>query len=301
MDISSLSFKMIHLSLVDGCNLRCLACARPDGYRYVDLDNLSRAIDNINRHVAYTQFVRILGSGEAFLHKRIDEAVLRLKHLTIPRLLVEIWTNGTIIPEAKTRAILELGVLDHVVFSIDGYGEAGSYEYLRPPAKFNRVIENVRLFLGLRDETGARCNAYVSCIVPDAGTVAFPHVDDHVVQQRFLDLLPGLSGVMTRRFGSWNGSLAPDNPLIPPHEAGQIGPCLADSERELFIDTQGAVHPCCIDIDLRHNLGNAFHEPLLAIYQRYEQVFGELRAGRLPDGCRDCNECRIPAKGETVR
>lgn len=90
--------------------------------------------------------------GESLLNPDIA-AIARYTKEMIPESIIRLSSNGTIPPRAVPDSGQLLEHVDHFCFSIDGC-TAQTFEKLRTPAKFDRVMENLREWSALAKSVG---------------------------------------------------------------------------------------------------------------------------------------------------
>ncbi len=144
----------VDLELASVCNLRCPMCytiteafRSKVNARVMDFDLFTRLVDECAAGGVYS--IRLSFRGEAFLHPRIVDAVRHAKRAGIRE--VSSLTNGERIDEAMFAELMEAG-LDWLTFSVDGLGE--TYEKIRRPAKFDRVVRKLTNFHALKRAAG---------------------------------------------------------------------------------------------------------------------------------------------------
>jgi hypothetical protein len=112
-----------------------------------------RVADQIIEHRDWVKVVYLQRAGEPLLDKKIYERVRYLKDGGIR--FVSMATNASGLTEKNARRLLEAGI-DEVMLSIDSV-ERERYEQMRVGLNYDRVIENIRGFFGLRDEIRPEC------------------------------------------------------------------------------------------------------------------------------------------------
>jgi MoaA/NifB/PqqE/SkfB family radical SAM enzyme len=129
------------------CNLDCRTCIR--NVWNAELSTMTEAtyariLDNLK---AIEPRPRIFfgGLGEPLLHKSIVDWIVQAKAIGAT---VELITNGTLLTEAKARALIASG-LDNLWISIDG-ATPESYADVRLGAQLPQVIANVKRLRRLR-------------------------------------------------------------------------------------------------------------------------------------------------------
>lgn len=294
----NINLGLINISLVDGCNLHCLWCGRPDKHNFINLDELATIADKINSEVCSAPLLQVIGSGEAFLHKDIEKAIDIISSISIPGMRKEIWTNGTI--GGKFYNILSKNILDGIVFSFDGYGDKESFEYMRKGAKFENVLQNIHECIKIKNDLQVNCQIGVSSIYPSNGLIPFQHIKKEDVEKRFSELFDGADNIMLRSLHSYNGTY--DVNGIPKISHGIIGPCYRAEIGQLVIDTKGNVHPCCQDINHSINIGNILQNDIRDIMftGKHQSIIDGLRNGKKVDICSGCNDCKYTSQSELV-
>jgi radical SAM protein with 4Fe4S-binding SPASM domain len=131
------------------CNLKCKMCQVPMGY----LGNFHLGLDDFKRVVG--QFphllrIKLQGMGEPFLNRHFFEMVAHAKGKGIT---VGTTTNGMLVDEGKSRAILESG-LDEIYFSLDGATKE-TFEEIRGGAQFETVVANIKRLIEMKGMVAA--------------------------------------------------------------------------------------------------------------------------------------------------
>jgi len=131
----------------DICNLNCITCIRniwdePQGL--MNEETFSRILASAS-HISPLPTIYFGGLGEPTAHPNIVEWVARVKALGCN---VEMITNGTLLTEKRSKALIEAG-LDLLWVSIDG-ASPKTYADVRLGAKLPKIIENVSRFSRMR-------------------------------------------------------------------------------------------------------------------------------------------------------
>ena len=144
----------VDIELASVCNLRCAMCytitsefKKRVNAKLMDYDLFTKIVDQCADGGVYS--IRLSFRGESFLHKRVVDCVKYAKDKGIQE--VSSLTNGVKMDEGMFTALMESG-MDWLTFSIDGMGE--TYESIRKPAKFDRMVEKLTNFKRLRDQAG---------------------------------------------------------------------------------------------------------------------------------------------------
>ena len=136
----------LYLEPTSLCNLHCVMCLRShwqnESQGHMDLALFDKLIDKIPDSVTRIFFG---GIGEPFHHPDIVYMLQRAKETGRT---VEAITNGTLLDSEMSRKVVD-AKLDMLWLSLDSM-EQESYEKIRFGAKFDSVIDNVRIFNGIR-------------------------------------------------------------------------------------------------------------------------------------------------------
>lgn len=135
------------------CNLRCPFCAT--SYKgadfpqsFMDFEIFKRVIDEGAEHGLYAIKFNSGARGEPLLHSTLDKMVAYAKKKGI--LDVYFNTNATLLTKEIGRRLIEAG-LDRVSISFEGL-EPEVYEKYRVGASFEKVVDNIKEFVELRDK-----------------------------------------------------------------------------------------------------------------------------------------------------
>jgi len=152
--------KILSIEFSSVCNLRCKFCfiEQNDRERFLDIKIYEKLIKEVAENPKYKIGVMEWPvSGEFFVYKEFRQVVEITKkyweanpHFRPHIILNE---NFMLFDEEKIDLILESGIVRQVICSIDGH-DAKSFEEMRPPAKFNKVLENFRLLVKKNKELG---------------------------------------------------------------------------------------------------------------------------------------------------
>lgn len=136
------------------CNLRCIMCFQVDksfssNKNMMGFMNLELFKNIINEAKANDcNAVTLASRGEPTLHKQFSELCEILKEAKF--LDLKLNTNATVLNEKKIHSILSAN-FSEVIFSVDA-GTKETYEKIRVLGKFERVINNIRLFNEIRSK-----------------------------------------------------------------------------------------------------------------------------------------------------
>ena len=143
----------VDLELASICNLRCPMCytiteefrAKVNA-KLMDFELFKKLVDECVAGGVYS--IRLSFRGEAFLHPQFVECVRYAKRAGIKE--VSSLTNCEKLDETIFKEIMEAGI-DWLTISVDGVGE--TYEEIRRPAKFDRLVEKITNFQKIKLES----------------------------------------------------------------------------------------------------------------------------------------------------
>lgn len=133
------------------CNLRCKYCFldQLDRECFLDIAVYEKLVGEIASNPQYRLKVMEWPiSGEFFVYPKYKEVIeiTRRYMQQYPHFRPHIILNENLalLNEEKIELLLTSGVLKQIICSIDGH-DAATFEDMRPPAKFERVLANMRL------------------------------------------------------------------------------------------------------------------------------------------------------------
>lgn len=275
---------VIFVELAMACNLGCRMCPVPRNTDH--MDGRKRSV------MAPRTFQRILDAiadaprtlwlnqlGEPLLNKHLVAFVRSAKAAGHH---VGFTTNGTLLDEVKSTALLDAG-LDHIVFSVDG-ATRETFERIRIGAEFEVVEANIRRFSALAAERGGTCRVQVDMIVSD--------LTEHEISA-FMQRWEGVAIPTLIPLDDWAGQLPLDDAFgkaRTPKDARARYPCnlLWTSSN---ISAEGNVIFCCHDYSKRSGLPNVLDRDYAEIWrtevaaERQRHLDGEYRS----PPCADCH------------
>jgi len=142
------------------CNLHCKYCFidQLDRTRFLDIAVYEKLIREIASNPKYNLKVMEWPiSGEFLVYPKYKEVVeiTRRYMQQYPNFRPHVILNENLVllSEEKIELLLGSGVLKQIICSIDGH-DAAAFEDMRPPAKFDRVLANMRLLHKRNAELG---------------------------------------------------------------------------------------------------------------------------------------------------
>ena len=126
------------------CNLRCKQCAHVIG-KYDFADMTLETFAKLRPLFPHLRQAALYGHGETFLYKHFFEMLAELKRYPAS---VYVTTNGTLLTEAVSERLVELG-LDKLAVSLDAATPA-LFNEIRRGADFDSVIQNIRMLNAIK-------------------------------------------------------------------------------------------------------------------------------------------------------
>jgi hypothetical protein len=280
---------ILSVELTNRCNAACIMCprqfmTRPQGF--IKRELLEMILQEVAWNHRHVKLFQPFLFGESLLHPEFPDFI-RLIREFLPHVKVYLSTNGGLLDDKRSRAILEAGV-DKLNVDIDGF-TAPVAEKIRRGVKLATVTDNVHAFLRLRSRLKGKTRLRLSIIrlpenrheIDDFQTYWHPLVD----QVQMVDLNTWL-GVLPE------AAVAGEIPTSIPFDF----PC-GHPYDELAIGWDGRATMCCLDFDFRHPVGEFPRQTIREVWRGHpmEEARAAMESGRyqsLPI-CRNCNAARF--------
>lgn len=278
----------INIEPTSHCNIRCKLCSydysRQPGY--MDAGLYEKIIDEaagINVH----EVAHFL-AGEPLVHPDLPYMV---EYATLSGIRSRVHTNGTLLTEEKSRALLDAG-LSFLGVSFDG-DDPDTYNSMRTGSDFGQVVDNLRGFLEMKKARGAD-RPFVAIKVVKAetnGAAAGDAGRDLVISDGFLELFDGLpvDEFKVIHPHDWRGEVSKAVPFVATGDL--YNPCMV-LWATLSIAWDGRVLGCAADLNGHEVLGDLNRLTMMDIWNSEKlQAYRELHSARRYrdiDLCRDC-------------
>ncbi len=141
-----------HFDIVHGCQLRCVGCPNSTlkpKIRCISVEDFVHCLGNIDVERIHT--FRLFNYGDPLLHKQLASMVAEIPRQRWKASVVEISTSGQWVDWDEFERMVKLEVVNRLVVSCDGDGTPASYEGLRPPSKWEKLVEFLERARYLRD------------------------------------------------------------------------------------------------------------------------------------------------------
>jgi radical SAM protein with 4Fe4S-binding SPASM domain len=143
----------VQIEVTTKCNINCPLCLRTiDPAKIVDADMSLDLFKSIINQLKGTAFgISLVGLGEPLLHPEIFTMIRFAKENGLE---VSIIDNFTLIDQKKSLELIESG-LDYLYVSFDNTSKE-AFEKRRTGACFEKVVENIKLFIKTRNELNVK-------------------------------------------------------------------------------------------------------------------------------------------------
>lgn len=302
----------IEVEVTTRCNLKCIMCEHTywnEENRDMSFEEFKMIIDQFPN----LKWIGLAGIGESFLNK---DFLKMLEYVKSKHAYVELYDTFYFIDEIISRKIIEMGVKMTLFASIDAATKE-TYEKIRIGSNFERVINNVKNFIQLKEKKNAYFPKLVfHFVVSKLNLKEIPQYLEMIhsisagenVSIQFTRLLHNFDEVKdifteipeevvleaerkSRELGiriSWNK----DVPRVKP----PISQCVAWIMPFIFVT--GHVVPCCAsneanrrEFQKKHSMGNMFAAPFREIWysEKYRNFRRTILKCGVPKQCRNCS------------
>lgn len=226
----------IDIESTNACNLRCIMCTRnfmTEEIGYIEWDFFKKIVDEGAKYKLPS--IKLNYRGEPLLHPELPEMVAYTKKKGI--IEVQFNTNGLPLNEKKIEELLNAG-LDRIIFSFDGATKQ-TYEYIRTGSNYERVVNNIKTLVKMRDERDLkRPSVRVQMVKMKE--------NEHEVEDFIKMWLPVANRIAVSTYRKAEGAQG-ENVHFPCHQLWQ----------RLMVCWDGEVRMCCGDWSGEIVLGNA--------------------------------------------
>ncbi len=291
----NLHLSTISFDIVDGCQLRCIGCPNSTykpKVNPVNIEDIHRRVANIN--IKEVDRIRLYRYGEPLFHNNLKEVLEIFKvesEFKIGSIVLS--TNAQYHNFDSLMPALDSGLLDELSISADGDGTPESYEYYRPPGKWDRLIEFISKVSSYITMNNINTKLTLGTILPTVTTQSKLIADTRMIDKwkkimqpynissydfRPMLLMPGSSLSDNQTFDTQSDFYKPGNGL-----------CKSVMSKNLYVDGKGFVQPCCHALHVRRigDLNTTKYTDIL--FTSFFDFYDELRDKRsqIP-GCSVC-------------
>jgi len=150
----------VRIETTNACNAKCVICPHRAMQRpvcHMDDALYEKIIDECSKYNCGN--VHLHNFGEPLLDKNLAKRVRYAKQKGIKR--VAIFSNGSLLTADKANELVDAG-LDRIKVSFDGATQE-EFERIRPPLKFDIIIENIKELVRIRNLKKSQLKIKVAC------------------------------------------------------------------------------------------------------------------------------------------
>lgn len=283
------------------CNLRCPACPigtdRAARYGHMDFGVYQDVVSTV---APYVRQLSLFNYGEPLLHPRVADCVSLAKAAGIPRVIIH--SNGQMLSEEISRDLIGAG-LSELVVSVDANSES-SYQVYRRGGSFERVVDNVRRFRALLDESPCDTKLFVQFVV-----MRHNEAELQPFKERMRAL--GVSEIKIKLFNAGMAldpdevrrELVPVSGLYSRYRGGDIGKAGLGDEydvrrcswprKSIVVNANGEIVACCYDYNGYESLGEFARSGKVSDWwdtsERRSFIARKGSRGQKPRTCANCH------------
>ena len=291
----------IVIDITEVCNLACIHCPHPDfkksehyDARYLSPELNAKVVDEVRAHgVGKTQYIRYSSEGEPLVHPKGYEMIeYAVRNSGV---YVTLTTNGTIMNERRTRALLDAGV--HMIdISIDAFN-ADTYSNIRVNGDLEITRTNVLNLISWVKKSGSATKVVVSFIEQPQNTHEAADFESYWKEQ-------GADSVVVRRLHSAAGAVIDVANIMRKEQAKEVRrPCVYPWER-IVLNPRGYLAFCPADWTHGSSMVDYTNTTIAEVWQG--DFYRSLRQAHISDNyaehkfcgqCPDWKQTRWPTEG----
>lgn len=275
--------KHLQIESINGtCSAHCPMCTigtwarKPSCMKMKDFKII---LNKFIKHINHLDYLTLHGCGEPLFDKGLINKISYAKHLGFKN--IGFATNCTELDHDVSIALIN-SRLDTIICSIDGIKKE-THEAIRPGVIFEKVVENVKRFIKLRNKMAGNTRILIRFIRGKLNYEEWPAFYDYWNKYLLHEI-----GDDVIKFDEHNWAKK--------ERAGTINTLrCSDIFERFFIYSNGHVGFCCADDNGFFYLGNVIRDDPIEIYNRgqflkYREYMNE---GRI-DELEHCKICTIP-------
>jgi radical SAM protein with 4Fe4S-binding SPASM domain len=224
----------LHFDIVGSCQLRCVGCPNSTLVKpvtYIEPSVFAACLRNID--VAHVDVFRLFNYGEPLLHPNLPAIFDALAAAPFTIRHLELSTNAQFARWDQLEDVLHRRGLNRLVASCDGDGTPGSYERMRPPARWQKLVAFLTRARELRDRLCPEMELMTRTVIFDDTDMArwrsvLEPLGWRPEFRRWITLVDGAENLSGHSVRPGKGKCAFVGPLA-----------------QLYVDETGTVVPCC--------------------------------------------------------
>ena len=275
--------KYFLMETINVCNARCVMCG-------IDFDSKEKAViaddlfdkitEEVFGHKDHVEKVMLYLDGEPLLDKKIHLKIKKMKDAGIKN--VNIATNASLLDDQKAEQLINAG-LDQVYITLDSM-KKDVYEAIRIGLKFEKVYENIKGFISIRNKLNPKLSIRIQMILQENN---YTEADDF--KSYWTGILNNNDQVAVQKSHNW-GSAVDVMKYGDENRVNHI-PCIALWGTFVF-HLNGDVPLCCMDTNDKVLLGNLTTQSIAEIWKgerlreiRKKHIDGKRNEITICDGC----------------
>lgn len=300
----------LEVEVTTRCPLKCIMCEHTywqEANRDMTFEEFKGIIDQFPK----LKWIGLSGIGESFINNAFMKM---LRYVKARNVFVELYDNFFLIDERIARELIEMGI-DKIFISLDAATKE-TYEKIRVGSNFERVINNLRSFLRLKEQMKAHFpETAFHFIINSLNLQEIPQYIDLVHSlvptksptirfSRMLHQFPEVKNLFVevpkdiikkaeekaRSLGvvlDWSADVPQIKPLMTKCTEWTMP----------FIFVNGDIVPCCAENEAGHRelqkktaMGNIFKQNFKDIWrgEKYKNLRKMLKQGQVPAACYNC-------------
>jgi len=259
----------VQIETTNACNSKCIICPHKTMNRKIvtmEDDLFKKIINECAKHKCKS--VHLHNFGEPLLDKKIFRRIKYAKEIGLPR--VKIFSNGSLLTKEFAEGLVVSG-LDEIKISFDGANRS-EFEKIRYPLKFDKVVNNIKQLVKIRDQVGSSMKIKIACSSTSDQSQTMTSLENCVDEFSF------------GKIHNWG-----DTEVTPRERSSIRKPC-SRVWRTFTVLSNGESALCCLDYDGKVLLGNLHNSSISTIWKN-EQY----KVQRKLHSCSDQNKISICA------
>ncbi len=288
--------KILSIEFTSACNAKCIMCPQPEMDRKkenMSNDILEKIVEDCKGKPL--KKINLFWMGDSTVDKNMIEKT-RIIRKNLPKVKLYLSTNAQLLTEEKSKIILDEDLLDVINFDIDGFTKM-TFETVRVKLNFDKVLHNVKFFLNYKQNNNIR--------LPETRvTIIDMQPTKHEIEKFIKYWTPKVDKVDVNHYNTWLGTQDEKN-----YDGGHVNEEHKDKRKEsleekftfacshpweeMVIGADGRVGLCCLDYELKEQIGDVSNETLQDIWRgkkinAYRKKQLNLEYDTI-EACKDCN------------
>lgn len=270
--------RIMRVENITYCNERCTICPYEKMNRrkgIMEMDLYRKIIDEHSALVKKPKLIFPASVGEPFLDERLIE---RVKYASGFYSDIAVFSNASVLDEQKAMSYIDSGGTE-LMLTLHGYTKK-NHEMITKSAFYESVRKNIDTIAKLNNRLGNPIIIYLDIYA--AEEVA---CDDYIEEKRGQGVIA--QKIPLKLTHNWGGKILEYSCKEKKTECKRI-------YEQFGVQYDGAVVPCCIDVEANMILGNARENSLEKIFtdRYYTELIDMEKSGRIGKYAM-CSKCNI--------